>query len=259
MQPPEPRGTAPFASDAMLRAARDARTELASALRLLQAKTEPRTATIENIAKRMTQAVGALYALELAPSDASALHRGIGEAVRALGLAHNRLREIADSGGAREQAGGVVARVLAELYPIADTLPAGTLQHHESGEWEPPAIPLSTRRIVRVGGGDDERRAAGRVSLETTIGLQSDSYFFAGRAQDLSDGGIFVGTYGTLPVGTAVTVAFVLPGGQRIVAPGVVRWTREARDGVGPGVGVAFEHLDGEALEAVHTYVSGRG
>lgn len=244
--------------DAMVRVARDSRTEIANALRILQGHSEPRTATIENIAKRMTQAVGALYAIEVAPNDAAAIHGGIGEAVRALGLANNRLREIVESGGAREDTAIVVARVLATLYPIAEA--AASIPHgHESGEWDPPAIPLSTRRIVRVGDSEPPNRRVGeRVSLETTIGMHSESYFYSGRGQDLSDGGIFVATFASLPVGTPVTVSFLLPDGRPVNAPGIVRWTREARETSGPGVGVAFDQLPAEALHAIREFVSGK-
>ncbi|MCC7535514.1 MAG: TIGR02266 family protein [Deltaproteobacteria bacterium] len=252
-----PTGASLPTTDAMVRVARAARGEIANALRILQGQSEPRTATIENIAKRMTQAVGALYAIELAPADAQAIHHSVGEAVRALGLANNRLREILDSGGAREEAAAAVARVLASLYPIAEA--AASIPHgHESGEWEPPPIPLSTRRIVRVGEDASDRRGSERVSLETTIGMHSESYFYAGRAQDLSDGGIFVATYATLPVGTEVTVSFLLPDGRPILATGIVRWTREARETSGPGVGVAFDGLARETLEAIRGYVAGR-
>lgn len=245
-------------TDAILRVARDARTDIAGALRILQGQSEPRTATIENIAKRMSQAVGALYALELAPDDASKIHHGVGEAVRALGLANNRLREIMESGGAREDAALVVARVLATLFPIAEaaaSIPFG----HESGEWDPPAIPLSTKRIVRVGDSEPpNRRGSERISLETTIGMHSESYFYSGRGQDLSDGGIFVATYAELPVGTPVTVSFLLPDGRPVNTPGIVRWTREARETSGPGVGVAFDPLPNETLQAIREIVSGR-
>jgi hypothetical protein len=58
-----------------------------------------------------------------------------------------------------------------------------------------------------------------------------------------------------------VDLHFTLPGGKRIDAKGVVRWTREVNDrtpDIFPGVGVQFTDLPAEAATAIRSFVSER-
>ena len=55
-----------------------------------------------------------------------------------------------------------------------------------------------------------ERRSAPRAPLEVHIDLHTDSQFFAGFSQDLSDGGLFVATYSPAPVVTPEVHARVM-------------------------------------------------
>src|SRR5258708_31062120 len=75
-----------------------------------------------------------------------------------------------------------------------------------------------------------DRRNASRVELSVDIGFESDTNFFTGFSEDLSDGGLFIATYTTLPVGTELAVSFVLPDGHSIKCAASVAWVRESRD-----------------------------
>jgi uncharacterized protein (TIGR02266 family) len=97
----------------------------------------------------------------------------------------------------------------------------------------------------------DERRSAARVVLEAEISVVSESEFFTGLSGNLSTGGIFVATYGRLPIGRRVAVQIALAEGT-VMADGVVRWLRDASSGAPPGLGIAFDGpLGADAAERI--------
>jgi uncharacterized protein (TIGR02266 family) len=101
---------------------------------------------------------------------------------------------------------------------------------------------------------DGDRRSFERVPLETEVSLESDSQFFAGLSGDVSEGGIFVATWRTLPIGAHVTVQFLLPTGETVSATGVVRWTRASAGEVPPGLGIAFESVPEASLQQITSF-----
>jgi len=106
-----------------------------------------------------------------------------------------------------------------------------------------------------------ERRVATRVRLEAHIHLHSESNFYTGFTDDISEGGVFVTSYLLEPIGTAVSIELALPGGCLIVAKGVVRWVRDPRnddDHTKPGMGIEFEGLEGVTREAIAEFVMNR-
>lgn len=92
------------------------------------------------------------------------------------------------------------------------------------------------------------------------IDEQTDHNFYAGLTSDVSEGGVFVATGHTLPVGTRVTVSIQLPdAADPHQVEGIVRWIREpevCRGGAVPGYGVQFDVLSAEALAAIREYVA---
>jgi uncharacterized protein (TIGR02266 family) len=104
-----------------------------------------------------------------------------------------------------------------------------------------------------------ERRREDRFTGEFEVEFLGDTHFTTGLTQDLSEGGVFIATYQRLPIGTAVSLAFDLPGGLRVEAQGEVRWVRgEREDGeTRPGLGVAFTELGPEALAGIVEYCRG--
>jgi uncharacterized protein (TIGR02266 family) len=107
-----------------------------------------------------------------------------------------------------------------------------------------------------------ERRTASRVMLDADIGLHSATQFFTGLTGDISHGGLFVATWKPLPLGTEVTVSFVLPGGHQVTALGRVAWLKEQGDAEGtegtPGMGVRFTMLSVEDRRAIETFLARR-
>lgn len=101
-----------------------------------------------------------------------------------------------------------------------------------------------------------ERRTGSRVSLEVDIGLHSASQLYVGLSNNVSEGGVFVSTVKLLPIGSEVTLSFVLPGGHAVTTAGRVAWWMEPRDASAlPGMGVRFERLEPEHRAAIEAFL----
>lgn len=106
-----------------------------------------------------------------------------------------------------------------------------------------------------------ERREAARVQVSAEVGVYSDSNFFTGFTEDISEGGLFIATYDLEPIGTIIEVEFTLPGNHALKLEGEVRWLRdpiEAADGMFPGMGVRFVNLDPREKELLQEFCAAR-
>lgn len=113
-------------------------------------------------------------------------------------------------------------------------------------------------RSSGVSGTGPERRESERVSLEVDIGLHSESQFYAGLSDDVSEGGLFVSTVRVLPVGSELTLSFVLPGGHAVTTRGRVAWLatpRDVEDGTRSGMGVRFVRLEPQHRAAIEAFL----
>lgn len=91
-----------------------------------------------------------------------------------------------------------------------------------------------------------ERRQFSRATLKTAINLSSDSNFYTGFTDDISEGGLFIATHEIVPRGTELDLEFSLPDSDDpIHARGVVRWVREYNpdNESMPGLGLQFIQL----------------
>jgi len=101
-----------------------------------------------------------------------------------------------------------------------------------------------------------ERRVQERVELEVDIGLHSATQFYAGLSNDISEGGIFVSTVKPMPVGSELSISFVLPGGHTVTTRGRVAWLSIPRGDDGrPGMGVRFERLEDQHRHAIEKFL----
>ena len=137
-----------------------------------------------------------------------------------------------------------------EEWPVSDSLSRIVVSARPPADASFAVPPDSDFDLDRPGSA--ERRQRGRLGCEFEVEFLHDTYLIAGLTQDISEGGVFVATYRTLPLGTQVTLALELPVG-RVEVRGEVRWVRpeleesEQR----PGLGVAFTELTAEALAAL--------
>ncbi len=212
------------------KSAREGRLMLGEALAALDEDTRARL--------EIESAIRSLSELDRQSSD-SQDYRHLRRATEHLSRALAGLSVTAPSAEA-DQATEAVARTLALLYPLSQFLH----RRRRRGKTNEPPLP--------------EQRAAERVSVEVQIGLLTESHFYTGLSQDLSQGGIFVATYQSRPPGTAMTLYFVLPSGRAVTAKGVVRWQSEAAGDMPPGMGVAFEEIADEDLCAIAEFCEDR-
>lgn len=106
------------------------------------------------------------------------------------------------------------------------------------------------------------RRAWARAPIEAAISLTSQHNLYAGIANDISEGGVFVATYQPLPVGSevAIDLSFEAVGGPRLLVNGEVRWHRgDTPSGdAAPGMGLRFLDLRAEARQWIAEFVRQR-
>lgn len=105
----------------------------------------------------------------------------------------------------------------------------------------------------------NNRRQFKRVTLKTSVDLQSSTNFYSGLSNDISEGGLFVATYNLLPGGTEMEIIFSLPDkGQPIRALARVMWIREhLPDSDGhPGMGLEFVELREEDRRRIVNFVT---
>lgn len=122
----------------------------------------------------------------------------------------------------------------------------------------PPSPPEPDAEAIPLA---PQKRRARRINLSADIGLHSDTNFFSGFAGDISAGGIFVATYNVLPIGTEITISFVLPGGHQVTVAGRVRWVREHEDkehDTTPGMGIQFVKLSEADRKAIVRFMEQR-
>ena len=250
--------------------AREARHLLSKALELLQQ--DPRGERVNAAVQAAAQAANALYSAETSASTLQASNAGVHIAVEHLGTAVKLLQEIERETGTPHPATERVARTLALLYPVAraslrqrrdvvltphsDPERLDALRALASVPAAPP--PQRPRRSSGPYGGRDQRSGGDRVVIEVDIGVLTESHFYAGLSQDLSRGGVFIATYQPLAPGTHVSLFFVLPDGHTVHADGIARWTREASEDAPPGMGVAFQVLRPEDVEAIERFCAKR-
>lgn len=105
---------------------------------------------------------------------------------------------------------------------------------------------------------DAERRIRTRFRFEVAITFGSQSHFFEGITQNLSEGGVFIATTELKPIGTELDLTIELPPPfPSVWTRGEVRWIGEAgRDANTPlGMGVQFRMISEESLNIVRQFL----
>jgi uncharacterized protein (TIGR02266 family) len=116
-----------------------------------------------------------------------------------------------------------------------------------------------------------DRRRKPRYAVTLSVTLLGDHNFYTGLTENLSEGGLFVHTQSTLPIGTVIRVEFTLPtSSEKLSLVGEVRWTRSPNavreehnnygsvnaDAVKPGMGVQFKELTPETVRVITKFIS---
>ena len=96
------------------------------------------------------------------------------------------------------------------------------------------------------------------VDLDVTVG--SDHNFYAGFAENLSAGGVFIATHKLKPVGSPIELTINLPDGVQVRATGEVRWIRvfNEQSDTPPGMGVRFNDLADASVALIQSFLARR-
>jgi uncharacterized protein (TIGR02266 family) len=102
-----------------------------------------------------------------------------------------------------------------------------------------------------------ERRESTRVKYVTQVHLGSDSNFYTGFSNNVSEGGLFVATHVMPNHGSIVELEFSLPdGGPPIQVEGEVRWTCDVTASERPGIAFRFRNLKDADRQRIEAFVA---
>lgn len=105
------------------------------------------------------------------------------------------------------------------------------------------------------------RREHDRFSVDLQVSVQSETNFYAGLAENLSAGGLFIATHTLHQVGSRIELSLRMPDSdEEFAIVGEVRWVRlynESSD-TSPGFGVRFVDLPPGAGAAIERFLSQR-
>jgi len=104
------------------------------------------------------------------------------------------------------------------------------------------------------------RREYSRFSVDLDVTVGSDHNFYAGFAENLSAGGVFIATHKLKPVGSRIELTINMPDGAQIRVEGEVRWIRvfNERSDTPPGMGVKFDNLAPASVSLIQSFLARR-
>ena len=106
-----------------------------------------------------------------------------------------------------------------------------------------------------------ELRNNDRYECELAVTLHSESNFYTGLAENLSESGVFIATHQAHPIGTLIDVSLTLPNSREALwLRGEVRWVRKYRDSMNepPGMGIRFIDLTAADEAAIGVFLGKR-
>jgi uncharacterized protein (TIGR02266 family) len=230
------------------RPAQLARAMLGEALGRIQDIRSPHL-NVDGVTTSIAKAVGALFAVQASEPHEPAHVAGVCQAMEHLRGTLAAMQDVGGDDPALTDATKTIAKTLALLYPVSKVQARQSML---------PGAPAAT------GGGElptDARRSVQRFSINTEIGFQSDSNFYTGFTEDVSQGGLFIATYDCRPIGARLCVNFTLPDGELVSTEGIVRWVREynrATPNTSPGMGVQFTALAESDRTAIDRFLTRR-
>jgi uncharacterized protein (TIGR02266 family) len=115
-------------------------------------------------------------------------------------------------------------------------------------------------RSVMPGSETVARREHSRFAVDLDVTVGSDHNFYAGFAENLSAGGVFIATHKLKPVGSKIELNINLPDGAQLKTEGEVRWVRvfNEHSDTPPGMGVKFNQLPEESLALIQSFLARR-
>jgi uncharacterized protein (TIGR02266 family) len=107
---------------------------------------------------------------------------------------------------------------------------------------------------------DSTEPRAPRIEVMLWVTNESESNFYAGFTENLSECGVFVATHAPLELGSKVDLCISLSQTEPIRARGTVRWLRAYSDSneTAPGMGIRFDRLPAKEADRVNEFTKSR-
>lgn len=214
--------------------ARGARENLGEALGALQQ--DPNLPEdVMAVASNVAQAVNSLFEAERAstePDGRSAAKSALESLSQTLAL----LQDVREGHPGVAHATEIIAKTMSTLHPLT----------RASASPSQASVPASS---------------GARTELEANIGATTESNFFVGFSGEISEGGVFLGTYEVLPLGTAIDLLVTLPGGFETRIDGHVAFARDPLDfsaDAQPGMGIRFDRLAQDQRDLILRFIRKR-
>jgi uncharacterized protein (TIGR02266 family) len=242
----------------------ECRKMLGNALEALQQDTNI-PPDVLSVAENIAKGVGALFEAEHASSDPDG-KSSVRHCMRSLSQTLALLQDVRSKHKGIEVATTTIAKVMSKLYPLAPTTvhPTEPSEKPAAAPSVPKSAPVPGRKSAPVPRKTEKVSAkkvptGPREKLEANIGATTESNFFVGFSGEISEGGVFISTYETLPLETPVELFLTLPGGYESTIPGRVLFVRDPMDMESePGMGVRFESLSVQARELILRFIRKR-
>lgn len=145
---------------------------------------------------------------------------------------------------------------------MAMDLPAPTRPHARDADTLDDEEQRDEARIESVPpeSAGSHRREHSRFAVDLDVTVGSDHNFYAGFAENLSAGGVFIATHKLKPVGSRIELSINLPDGLKVRAFGEVRWVRvfNEQSDTPPGMGVKFLEIDDASVAGISSFLARR-
>jgi uncharacterized protein (TIGR02266 family) len=105
------------------------------------------------------------------------------------------------------------------------------------------------------------RREHERFSVDLEVSLGSEHNFYAGLAENLSAGGVFIATHRLQKVGSKIDLSLRMPdSAETFQLIGEVRWVRvyNEQSDTPPGLGIRFADLAPDVTAAINRFLGQR-
>ena len=89
-----------------------------------------------------------------------------------------------------------------------------------------------------------------RLSFQAEVTIKSETNFFMGFSENISEGGLFLATLSPPAIGEFIVLFVKTLAGDEIEVRGAVRWHRSCPSGLVTGCGIQFDGLSAQACQA---------
>ena len=95
-----------------------------------------------------------------------------------------------------------------------------------------------------------------RMTLSAKVTIRSQTNFFMGFSENISEGGVFVSTLSPPGIGEGIEIEIPIENSdEKLLVQGIVRWHRRRTDGAATGCGVQFLDLESRAQAAIENLI----